>query len=166
MRVLGIDPGSVTTGYGIVDEHRGNLALVAQGSIRAGKAGKELPDRLVLIFEGLREVIAAHSPVAAAIETPFAGRNVRSLVQLAQARGVAVLAARIAGLEIFEYAPSAVKNAIVGYGRAEKHQVAKMVKMLLPGMRDTVLGPDAADALAVAICHVHVSKFTSRIRKQ
>ena len=127
--------------------------------------GKRVFERDALI-NGNFEVIAAHAPVAAAIETPFAGRNVRSLVQLAQARGVAVLAARIAGLEIFEYAPSAVKNAIVGYGRAEKHQVAKMVKMLLPGMRDTVLGADAADALAVAICHVHVSKFTSRIRKQ
>ncbi|MGK2855659.1 MAG: crossover junction endodeoxyribonuclease RuvC [Thermoanaerobaculia bacterium] len=165
MRVLGIDPGSVTTGYGVVDEIRGNLTLVTQGSIRAGKA-KDLPDRLVLIFEGLREVIAAHAPAAAAIESPFAGRNVRSLVQLSQARGVAVLAARVAGLEIFEYAPSAVKNAIVGYGRAEKHQVAKMVKMLLPGMREVTLGADAADALAVAICHVHISKFTSRIRKQ
>jgi crossover junction endodeoxyribonuclease RuvC len=77
---------------------------------------------------------------------------------------VAVLAAQIGGLEIFEYGPMVVKNAIVGYGRAEKHQVAKMVKMLLPGMRDVTLGPDAADALAVAICHVHVSKFTRRIR--
>jgi crossover junction endodeoxyribonuclease RuvC len=163
MRVLGIDPGSVTTGYGIVDETRGNLSLVAQGSIRAGKV-KELPDRLVLIFEGLREVILAHSPEAASIETPFAGRNVRSLVQLSQARGVAVLAARLSGLAVFEYAPSAIKNAIVGYGRAEKPQVAKMVKMLLPGMRDVALGPDAADALAAAICHVHISKFTSRIR--
>ena len=163
MKVLGIDPGSVITGWGVVDEVRGNLSLVGQGSIRAAKA-KELPDRLVLIFEGLREVIATHGPVAAAIESPFAGRNVRSLVQLSQARGVALLAARLSGLEIFEYAPSAVKNAIVGYGRAEKPQVARMVKMLLPGMRDVVLGADAADALAVAICHVHISKFTRRIR--
>ena len=164
MRVLGIDPGSVTTGYGVVDETRGTLALVAQGGIRASKA-KDLPDRLVLIFEGLREVIAIHAPVAAAIESPFAGRNVRSLEHLTQARRDAELAARMSGLEIFEYAPSAVKNAIVGYGRAEKHQVAKMVKMLLPGMRDVTLGADAADALAVAICHVHISKFTSRIRR-
>jgi crossover junction endodeoxyribonuclease RuvC len=163
MKVLGIDPGSVITGYGVVDEVKGNLKLVAQGSIRAAKA-KDFPARLQLIFEGLTEVIATHAPEAAAIETPFAGRNVRSLVQLAQARGVAVLAAQIGGLEIFEYGPMVVKNAIVGYGRAEKHQVAKMVKMLLPGMRDVTLGPDAADALAVAICHVHVSKFTRRIR--
>ncbi|MBI2212365.1 MAG: crossover junction endodeoxyribonuclease RuvC [Acidobacteria bacterium] len=164
MKVLGIDPGSVATGYGIVSEVKGNLTLIAQGSIRAGRVKDDFPARLQLIFEGLQEVIATHKPEAAAIETPFAGRNVRSLVQLAQARGVAVLAARLAGLEIFEYAPSAVKNAIVGYGRAEKPQVARMVKMLLPGMRDVALGPDAADALAVAICHVHVSKFTRRIR--
>lgn len=163
MKVLGIDPGSVTTGYGIVDELRGTLVLVAQGGIRAGKA-KSFPARLQMIFEGLCEVIATHAPVAAAIETPFAGRNVRSLVQLSQARGVAVLAAQLSGLEIFEYAPSAVKNAVVGYGRAEKPQVAKMVKMLIPGMRDVALGADAADALAVAICHTHISKFTRRIR--
>lgn len=163
MKVLGIDPGSVTTGYGIVGETRGNLSCVAQGSIRAGKA-RELPARLEIIFEELRAVIATHQPEAAAIETPFAGRNARSLVQLAQARGVAVLAARLGGLEIFEYSPASVKSAIVGYGRAEKPQIARMVKMLLPGMRDVALGPDAADALAVAICHVHVSKFTRRIR--
>ncbi len=163
MKVLGIDPGSVTTGYGVVDEIRGNLVLIAQGGIRAGKA-KTFPARLQMIFEGLCQVIAEHAPVAAAIETPFAGRNVRSLIQLSQARGVAVLAAQLSGLEIFEYAPSAVKNAVVGYGRAEKPQVAKMVKMLIPGMRDITLGADAADALAVAICHVHIAKFTRRIR--
>ena len=157
MRILGIDPGSVTTGFGVVDYERGRLALVEQGSIGT-RRGSELPERLSVIHERLLEVIARTRPVAAAIETPFAGQNVKSLIQLAHARGVILLAARAARLEVFEYSPRSVKSAVVGYGGAEKEQVAKMVRMLLPGCASLKMSADASDALAIAICHAHSAR--------
>lgn len=161
MRILGVDPGSVTTGYGVVDYERGRLALVDQGSIHT-RRGAELSERLGVIHEGLCEVIARNKPLAIAVETPFAGQNVKSLIQLSHARGVILLAARGAALDIFEYAPRAVKSAVVGYGAAEKEQVAKMVRMLLPGLSMAKLGEDAADALAIAICHAHTAGTAAR----
>jgi crossover junction endodeoxyribonuclease RuvC len=119
VRILGIDPGSVTTGYGVIDYERGKLTLVEQGSINT-KRGAELADRLAHIHEGLLAVIARTQPVAAAVESPFAGRNVQSLIQLAHARGVALLAVRTGNLEVFEYAPRSIKSAVVGYGAAER----------------------------------------------
>jgi len=164
VRVLGIDPGSVTTGYGVIEQTRSGPVLIEQGSIRT-KRDASFPSRLQTIFEGLVQVIGRASPEAVAVESPFAGKNVRSLVQLAHARGVALLAAQLAGLEVFEYPPSTVKVAVVGYGRAEKQQVAKMVSLLLPATRELKLGADAADALAVALCHVQHAMFTRRIKK-
>ena len=163
MRILGVDPGSVTTGFGIVDYERGRLALIEQGSI-ATRRGTELADRLCRIHEVLVEVIGRTSPEAVAVETPFAGQNVKSLIQLAHARGVVLLAARSAGLELFEYAPRSIKSAVVGYGGAEKEQVAKMVRMLLPGCANLVMSADAADALAVAICHAHTAGSAARLK--
>lgn len=163
MRILGVDPGSVTTGFGVVDYERGRLALVEQGSIQTTR-GAELAERLAKIHQDLVAVIARTSPMAIAVETPFAGNNVKSLIQLAHARGVILLAARNAGLEIFEYAPRSIKSAVVGYGAAEKEQVAKMVRMLLPGCATLKMGVDASDALAVAICHAHTAGTNARIR--
>ena len=163
MRILGVDPGSVTTGFGIVDYERGRLALIEQGSI-ATRRGTELADRLCRIHEVLVEVIGRTSPEAVAVETRFAGQNVKSLIQLAHARGVVLLAARTAGLELFEYAPRSIKSAVVGYGGAEKEQVAKMVRMLLPGCANLVMSADAADALAVAICHAHTAGSAARLK--
>ena len=163
MRILGIDPGSVTTGFGVIDYERGKLALVEQGSIGT-RRGAELPERLVAIHGRLLEVIARTTPAAVAVETPFAGQNVKSLIQLAHARGVALLAARSAQLEVFEYSPSSVKSAVVGYGRAEKEQVAKMVRMLLPGCASLKMSADASDALAIAICHAHSSAMHARLK--
>ena len=163
MRILGVDPGSVTTGFGVVDYERGRLALIEQGSI-ATRRGTELADRLCRIHEVLVEVIGRTSPEAVAVETPFAGQNVKSLIQLAHARGVVLLAARSAGLELFEYAPRSIKSAVVGYGGAEKEQVAKMVRMLLPGCANLVMSADAADALAVAICHAHTAGSAARLK--
>jgi len=163
MRILGIDPGSITTGYGVIDYDRGKLALVDQGSISGGR-GAALADRLARIHEGLLSVIARTSPVAVAVETPFAGRNVKSLIQLAHARGVILLAATSARLEVFEYSPRSVKSAVVGYGGAEKEQVSKMVRVLLPGCGSMVMSADAADALAVAICHAHTAGTNARMR--
>lgn len=163
MRILGVDPGSITTGFGVIDYERGRLALVEQGAIGT-KRGAELPDRLAVIHDGLREVIGRTRPQAIAIETPFAGKNVSSLIQLAHARGVVLLAARSAELEIFEYAPRSVKSAVVGYGGAEKEQVAKMVRMLIPGCAAVKMSADAADALAIAICHAHTSGTAARLK--
>jgi crossover junction endodeoxyribonuclease RuvC len=161
VRILGIDPGSVTTGFGIIDYERGRLSLVEQGSIGT-KRGAELAERLVTIHERLVEVINRTTPLAVAVETPFAGQNVKSLIQLSHARGVILLAARAAQLDVFEYSPSTVKNAVVGYGGAEKEQVAKMVRMLLPGCALLKMTADASDALAIAICHAHTAGTTAR----
>ena len=163
MRILGVDPGSIITGFGVIDYERGRLTLVEQGAINT-KRGAELAERLVRIHEELTAVIARTQPDAVAVETPFAGHNVKSLVQLAHARGVILLAAQSARLEIFEYAPRSVKSAVVGYGAAEKEQVAKMVRMLLPGCAALRLGADAADALAVAICHAHTAGRNVRLK--
>lgn len=164
MRILGIDPGSVTTGYGVVDYERGKLSLVDQGAIHT-RRGADLPERLEVIHDGLREVIARTHPAAMAVETPFAGHNVKSLIQLAHARGVVLLAARAAALEVFEYAPRSVKSAVVGYGGAEKEQVAKMVRMLLPGCASLKMTADASDALAIAICHAHTAGTIARLKR-
>ncbi|MGZ5449728.1 MAG: crossover junction endodeoxyribonuclease RuvC [Thermoanaerobaculia bacterium] len=163
MRILGIDPGSLTTGFGVIDYERGRLTLVEQGSINT-RRGAALAERLEVIHDGLRAVIARTQPVAVAVEMPFAGHNVKSLIQLAHARGVALLAARACALEVFEYAPRSVKSAVVGYGGAEKEQVAKMVRMLLPGCATLKMSADAADALAIAICHAHTAGTTARLK--
>jgi crossover junction endodeoxyribonuclease RuvC len=163
VRILGVDPGSITTGFGVVDYERGRLGLVDQGSITTER-GADLADRLCRIHESLAAVIRRNSPQAVAVETPFAGQNVKSLIQLAHARGVILLAAREASLDLFEYAPRSIKSAVVGYGGAEKTQVARMVRMLLPGCANLVMSADAADALAVAICHAHTAGTAARLK--
>lgn len=163
MRILGVDPGSIITGFGVIDYERGRLALVEQGAINT-RRGAELGERLQKIHEELLAVITRTRPEAVAVETPFAGHNVKSLVQLAHARGVILLAAQCARLDIYEYAPRSVKSAVVGYGAAEKEQVAKMVRLLLPGCGAMPLAADAADALAVAICHAHTAGRNIRLK--
>ena len=153
MRVLGIDPGSQCTGYGCVDSDGRRHHLVRCGAIRAGAAGR-FPDRLAAIYRELTIVIRDCSPECVAIENLFHATNVRSALLLGHARGVAMLAAVEAGIPVAEYTPAEIKRAVVGYGRAEKSQVQRMMKLLL-GL-DRVPSPhDAADALAVAICHLH-----------
>ena len=161
MRILGVDPGSITTGFGVIDSDRGTLTLVEQGSIKTTR-GAELADRLVRIYTDLLALLARTSPEAVAVEAPFGGVNVKSLIQLSHARGVILLAARSANLEVFEYSPRSVKSAVVGYGAAEKEQVAKMVRMLIPSCAKLVMSADASDALAVAICHAHTAGTAAR----
>ncbi len=163
MRILGVDPGSITTGFGVIDSDRGRLLLIEHGSIST-RRGASLADRLCQIHDALLSVIARTSPAAVAVETPFAGQNMKSLIQLAHARGVILLAARSAHLEVFEYSPRSVKSAVVGYGAAEKQQVAKMVRVLLPACAREVMSADASDALAVAICHAHTYSTASRLK--
>ncbi len=163
MRILGIDPGSITTGFGVIDAHRGRLLLIEQGSIRTPR-GVGLAERLSRIHENLLSVIARTHPEAVAVETPFAGLNMKSLIQLAHARGVILLAAHSANVSVFEYSPRSVKSAVVGYGAAEKQQVARMVRVLLPDCAHLMMSPDASDALAVAICHAHTHATAARLK--
>jgi crossover junction endodeoxyribonuclease RuvC len=155
MKIFGIDPGSDRTGYGCVDTDGRRHRLVVFGSI-AAPAQAPFPERLLMIHAGLAALLAEHRPDCVAIENIFHAKNVRSALKLGHARGVAMLAASQAGMTVAEYSPAEIKRAVVGFGRAEKHQVGAMIKLLL-GL-DAVPAPhDAADALAVAICHVNSS---------
>jgi crossover junction endodeoxyribonuclease RuvC len=158
--VFGIDPGSARTGYGCVDTDGRRHQLVLCGAVRASDSGT-FPDRLATIYRELSHIIRSCQPECVAIENLFHATNVRSALKLGHARGVAMLAAIEAGVSVAEYTPAEIKRAIVGYGRAEKPQVQQMVKLLL-GLERAPEPHDAADALAVAICHVHctgVRKF-------
>lgn len=153
MRVFGIDPGSVRTGYGCVDTDGSRHRLVTCGALVPAPRAP-LPERLLAIHDGLVGLLRSSSAECVAIESLFHARNVRSALTLGHARGVAVLAAVQAGLVVAEYSPAEVKLAVTGYGRAEKPQLQQMVKVLL-GL-DTAPAPfDVSDALAVAICHAH-----------
>lgn len=154
-RVLGIDPGSHVTGYGVVENAGGSLRHVVHGEIRPGK-GAALTACLQSIYVDLYEVIRLSAPDALVIENIFYGKNVRSLIRQGHCRGVAILAGKQRGIAVYEYTPLEIKKAIVGYGRAEKAQVQKMVKAILN--LSELPPPDAADALAVAICHINFRK--------
>ncbi len=153
MRIFGIDPGSNRTGYGCVETDGSRHRIVISGAISA-PALAPFPERLLNIHSRLAALLAECRPDCVAIESLFHAANARSALKLGHARGVAVLAAVEAGLPVAEYTPAEVKRAVVGYGRAEKHQVQEMVKLLL-GLAALPSPHDAADALAVAICHVH-----------
>jgi crossover junction endodeoxyribonuclease RuvC len=164
MLVLGIDPGTAITGYGLVKGEGDDLALVAYGAITTS-SDWPLPERLQRIYQELTALIEDQQPTAAAVEELFFSKNVRTALSVGQARGVALLVAANAGLPIHEYTPLQVKQAIAGYGRATKDQVQQMVKMLLT--LDSVPQPDdAADAIAVAICHIHSAKLTAILREE
>jgi crossover junction endodeoxyribonuclease RuvC len=153
VKIFGIDPGSECTGYGCVEAIGGRHHLVICGSLSA-PARSLFPDKLKHIHAGLVALLARHRPDCVAVEDIFHARNVRSALKLGHARGVVLLAAAEAGLPIVEYAPAEIKRAVVGYGRAEKHQVQQMVRLLL-GLDEIPSPHDVADALAVAICHLH-----------
>jgi crossover junction endodeoxyribonuclease RuvC len=155
VRVFGIDPGSGRTGYGCVDSDGSRHQLVTFGAI-AAVPGASFPDKLLAIHRALSDLITTHRPDCVVIENLFHAKNARSALLLGHARGVAVLAAVEAGLPVIEYSPAEVKLAIVGYGRAEKAQMQQMVKLLL-GLDALPAPHDAADALALAICHLHTA---------
>jgi crossover junction endodeoxyribonuclease RuvC len=152
VRVLGVDPGSAVTGYGVIERRGRDLACVDCGTIPGGEGA--LADRLVAVFDGLSEVIAAYRPAEVVIENAFLGRNVRTLAVMSQTRGVLVLAARKAGLPVHEYTPREVKQSVVGTGRASKTQIAWMVTTLLD-LPESGVPRDATDGLAVALCHLN-----------
>jgi crossover junction endodeoxyribonuclease RuvC len=153
VRIFGIDPGSVRTGYGCVESDGTRHQLVLCGAI-AASARLPFPDRLLKIHSELRALLAECRPDGVAVESLFHAVNARSALQLGHARGVALLAASQAGVPIAEYSPAEIKRAVVGYGRAEKTQVAHMIRLLL-GLAAAPQPLDVSDALAVAICHLH-----------
>lgn len=155
MRLLGIDPGLRRTGWGIIEARGNRLRHVAHGAVTSDAAA-DLPTRLTQIHDGIAAVVAEFAPAEAAIEETFVNRNPDSTLKLGQARGVAMLAPARAGLPVAEYAANRVKKAVVGVGHADKTQIADMVRRLLPGIE--IDDPDAADALAVAICHAHYAQ--------
>src|SRR6266511_2324506 len=161
MRILGIDPGSETTGWGVIEGDGRRCGLVECGTVRA-LSGQKFPARLLRIAKALEEIIERHRPDACAIEDGFLATNVRVTLKLGQVRGVALLAAERAALEIGEYSPRRVKQTVAGYGNADKRQVQEMVRILL-SLRAVPEPHDAADALAVAICHFHHAAVSRRL---
>ena len=162
MRVLGIDPGSETTGWGVVEGSARRYRLVEYGALKA-PARERFAARLLKISDGVEELLARFSPEVCAVEEAFFAANAKTALKLGQVRGVVLVAAERARVEIAEYAPRLVKQTVVGYGAAEKHQVQEMVRVLL-SLRERPQPFDASDALAVAICHLHHAGLPARAR--
>lgn len=161
MRILGIDPGTGTTGYGII-EHQGNRLIHIDNGAIFTKSDEDLALRLQAIHRGLSRIIATYAPEAVAIEQIFVAKNALSALKLGHARGAALLAGVDAGLPVYEYTAMQVKNAVVGYGKATKPQVQQMVKILMNLPENAQ--EDASDALAVAICHAHSRGLGDRLQ--
>jgi crossover junction endodeoxyribonuclease RuvC len=161
MRVLGIDPGLRNLGWGVIDVVGAKISHVANGICHSDAGDGELAQRLVSLHAQLTEVVRRFAPNAAAVEHTFVNKDAVATLKLGQARGIALLVPAQAGLTIGEYAPNAVKKAVVGVGHAAKAQVDHMVRLQLPGV--VITGPDAADALAIAICHAHHLQSAGRL---
>jgi len=159
MLVVGIDPGTATTGYGFIREEAGNIQAVAYGVITT-PAGLSQEARLLILYDQLKELFLLHRPDTGAVEKLFFQQNVTTAIAVGQARGVVMLAFAQSGLVVGEYTPMEVKQAVVGYGGADKRQVQQMVKAIL-GLNEIPKPDDAADALAVAICHLNSYRYFS-----
>ncbi len=159
MRVLGIDPGLRNMGWGVIDVDGARLGHVANGVCKSD--GDDLAERLLSLFNQLTEVVAEFCPETCAVEQTFVNKDGAGTLKLGQARGIAMLVPAKAGLAIGEYAPNTVKKAVVGVGHADKRQIDHMVRLQLPGVK--IAGPDAADALAIAICHAHHAQSANRL---
>ncbi len=153
MRVMGVDPGTWSLGYGVVDLDQGRTTMIDYGAIQS-RRGRSLAERLNAIFEGLTQLIEQHRPECVAIEDVYHGPNFRSAVRIGESRGVAILAAQRFELPVSEYAPAVVKKSVVGNGNAHKVQIQQMVRSLL-ALSVLPTPDDAADALAIALCHCH-----------
>ena len=152
IRIIGIDPGLRRTGWGVVDVLGNSLRFVASGTVRSDDKA-DLASRLRQLHDGLSEVVHSHMPHEAAVEQTFVNKDAHATLKLGQARGVAMLVPALAGLGVAEYAPNAVKKAVIGVGHGDKKQIHMMVRVLMP--KATFDGDDAADALAIAVCHAH-----------
>ncbi len=158
-RILGIDPGSRITGFGVIDAEGSHAAYIASGCVRV--EGNTLAERLQIIFDGVSNIVSTHRPDEMAVEQVFVNRNAASALKLGQARGVAVVAGVQASLPVFEYTPAQVKQAITGKGNAAKEQMQHMVRLLLS--LPSAPPADAADALAIALCHGHINQTLSKM---
>ncbi len=161
MRTLGIDPGTATMGWGVVEFNRGHLRLIDVGALTT-PSGMPQPERLLQLYNGLRSIIERLHPDTAAVEELFFGKNVNTALSVGQARGVALLALAQAGVPVYEYKPLAVKQAVAGYGGADKRQMQEMVRLTL-GLASVPRPDDAADALAIAICHAYTAPNLQRL---
>jgi crossover junction endodeoxyribonuclease RuvC len=157
MRILGVDPGTVVIGYGIIDGDQGEMTHIANGAITC-KQRSPMGERLSFLYDELQKVIAQYHPEALAIETPFVGENVKSALAIGKGQAIAILAASQHGLPVFEYSPAQVKHHVAGYGASTKEQIQQMVKLELE-LEDIPRPADAADALAVAICHLREARL-------
>lgn len=157
MRVLGIDPGLRNLGWGLIDTEGGRLSHVANGICHS--SGPDLAARLLSLYQQLSEIVTRYAPETAAVEQTFVNKDGAGTLKLGQARGIALLVPAQYGISVGEYSPNTVKKTVVGVGHAAKEQVAHMVKVQLPGVQ--LAGPDAADALAIAICHAHHARSAS-----
>ena len=153
MVILGIDPGYAIIGYGVLKLNGNSFDILDYGSIET-KAGTEFPERLKRIYQGMQELIKTYTPDAIAVEELFFNKNTKTAMKVGHGRGVILLSGAMNNVEVFEYTPLQVKQAVCGYGRADKNQVQQMVKMIL-GLKEVPKPDDTADALAVAICHGH-----------
>jgi crossover junction endodeoxyribonuclease RuvC len=156
MRILGIDPGTQVCGYGVIETSGADARALDYGTARG--RGTSLPARLKVIYDGLQEVMERHRPDVVAVEGVFYQKDVRAAIKIGEARGVALLAAASRGVEVVEYAPAEVKKAVTGNGNASKPQVQQMVRVILR-LREAPSPEDAADALAIAVCHFHRLPF-------
>ncbi|MEP1576930.1 crossover junction endodeoxyribonuclease RuvC [Roseibium album] len=164
IRLLGIDPGLRRTGWGMIETAGNRLSFIASGTVTSDNK-KSLAERLVELHDGLREVVSWHDPMEAAVEHTFVNKDAGATLKLGQARGIALLVPSLAGLPVAEYAPNLVKKTVVGTGHAEKDQIRAMVKILMP--KATFNSDDAADALAIAICHAqHRGSASARLAAQ
>jgi len=164
VRIIGIDPGIATTGYGLVESDGQKSIMLTFGCVTTS-ANLTTPERLEQVYQGLAEVVEKYRPDVMAVEKLFFAKNCKSVMQVGEARGVVLLAGRLAKLPIFEYTPLQIKQAVVGYGRAEKSQVQQMVKVLL-GLPMIPRPDDAADALAIALCHAHTGSTAAAISRR
>lgn len=162
MIILGVDPGLQRTGWGLIRKEGSNLKFINAGTLTSDNK-RPLAERLLQLHDTLLEIITHHKPDAAAIEETFVNVNPVSTLKLGQARGALLMTLSLAGLEVHEYAATQVKKTVVGVGRADKNQIQMMVEMLLPASKGKVQGADAADALAIAICHAHHAVMKSKL---
>lgn len=162
MRVLGIDPGSNVTGYGIIEKNGRDFNTLKWGAIST-RQSSSFPEKLKKIYDELGEIIKSYRPTTAAVENIFFAKNPQSVLKLGQARGVALLAAINSGLGIAEYTPLEIKQSVTGYGRADKSQMQSMVAKIL-SLKENPKPFDSSDALAVAICHIHSAPFNNKVK--
>ncbi len=164
MRILGIDPGTIAMGYGVIDDSQGEAIMIDYGVITA-PARSPIGERLSFLYQHLQEIVSRYQPDVVAVEQPFVAKNVRSAIAIGQAQAIAILAASNQGIAVYEYTPTHVKQKVANYGASSKEQIQEMVRLHL-GLTTVPQPNDAADALAVALCHLSEMHLTNLLAKQ